>query len=610
MKIEDYGLIGDLHTIALVGREGSMDWLCWPRFDSSACFAALLGDENNGSWKLRPKETFQTSRAYRGDTLILETVFTTSSGIARLIDFMPPEGTHRDIVRIVEGVSGTVRMEMILTLRFDYGRTVPWVTHLPAGGMIAVAGPNAAMLRTDAPIRGDKLSTVADFTIGPGERQKFVLTWFPSHEPAPSFLLDESALERTQLFWEKWSAQCTYRGKWREPVMRALITLKALTYRPTGGIVAAGTTSLPEFIGGVRNWDYRYCWLRDATFTLYSFMKAGYTAEAEAWSNWLLRAVAGDPNQLQIMYGVAGERSLPEIELKHLAGYENSRPVRVGNAAAEQFQLDVYGEVMDALHVARTVGLKTDENSWRLQRHIVEFVMQHWSEPDEGIWEIRGPRQHFVHSKVMAWVAVDRAVKAVEQFGLPGAVETWRKVRDEIHRDICTRGFDTGRDTFLQCYGGDSLDASLLMIPLVGFLPPSDPRVVSTVAAVARELTDDGLVKRYRTKSGVDGLPPGEGTFLPCSFWMADCLWLTGQKSKAVAYFEKLLQLRNDLGLIAEEYDPTAGRQLGNVPQAFTLVCLINTAENLTPRITGPAEERSLSSAPFHSGSATGRTET
>ncbi|HWA10296.1 MAG TPA: glycoside hydrolase family 15 protein [Opitutaceae bacterium] len=605
MKIEDYGIIGDLHTIALVDRAGSMDWLCLPRFDSNACFAALLGEESNGCWKINPEGPFESRRRYRGDTLILETEFTTATGVARLIDFMPPKGTNRDVVRIVEGVSGTVEMSMRLILRFDYGKTVPWVRHIDTGGgMTAVAGPNAVVLRTSVQIRGEDLSTVATFRIAEGKRTHFVLTWYRSHEATPGSLPGLTTLADTEAFWNDWSARCTYRGPWREAVLRSLITLKALTYAPTGGIVAAGTTSLPEHIGGVRNWDYRYCWLRDATFTLYSFMKAGYTSEARAWSEWLLRAVAGDPSQLQIMYGVGGERTLPELELGHLRGYEDSRPVRIGNAAAEQFQLDVYGEVMDALHAARVAGVKIDGESWKLQRHLVDFVVRHWHEPDEGIWEVRGPRQHFVHSKVMAWVALDRAVKAVEQFGLPGDVAVWRETRARVHDDVCRHGFNEKVGAFTQHYGSDGLDASLLMMPLVGFLPATDPRIVATVERVAAELTDDGLVKRYRTKSGVDGLPPGEGTFLPCSFWMADCLYLAGRKDEAVAMFERLLALRNDLGLLAEEFDPVAKRQLGNVPQAFSHVCLVNTAENLTPKQLGPAEERSAlgTNSPFPPG--------
>jgi GH15 family glucan-1,4-alpha-glucosidase len=596
MKIEDYGIIGDLHTVALVGANGSLDWLCVPRFSSDACFAALLGDENNGCWKIWPAAAVtQTRRSYRGNTLILETEFATESGVARLIDFMPVAGRNRDVVRIVEGVSGEVAMQLRLIIRFDYGRTIPWVRHLDDGGLVAIGGPNALALRTAVPVKGEELSTVAQFSVKAGERQSFVLTWYPSHDEPPAPVDVGEALDGTVRYWEKWAARCTYRGPWRPAVLRSLLTLKALTYVPTGGIVAAATTSLPEFIGGVRNWDYRYCWLRDATFTLYSFMTAGYTEEAKAWSDWLLRAVAGDPAQLQIMYGIAGERTLPEMELVHLRGYENSRPVRIGNAAAEQFQLDVYGEVMDAMNVARASGIKTDEQSWHLQKHIIDFVLQHWRDPDEGIWEIRGPRRHFTHSKVMAWVAMDRAVKAVEQFGLSGDLEKWSAVRTEIHADICRQGFNPGRRAFTQSYGSVELDASLLMMPLVGFLPANDPRIVSTVEQIEKELTVDGFVLRYETKTSgqVDGLPAGEGTFLPCSFWLADCLYLMGRVADAAALFERLLAVRSSLGLLAEEYDPRAKRQLGNVPQAFSHVGLVNTAHNLSPKTVGPAEERS-----------------
>jgi GH15 family glucan-1,4-alpha-glucosidase len=517
--------------------------------------------------------------------------------VARLIDFMPVAGGNREVVRIVEGITGEVPMNMRLIVRFDYGLTVPWVQHLEKGGLIAIAGPNGLTLHSDVSIRGEALSTVAQFSVKAGERKKFVLTWYPSHEPPPPALDVESALGDTNRYWETWAARCTFRGKWRAPVLRSLLTLKALTYAPTGGIVAAATTSLPEFIGGVRNWDYRFCWLRDATFTLYSFMSAGYTEEALAWSNWLLRAAAGDPAQLQILYGVAGERRLPEFELTHLCGYEKSKPVRIGNAASEQFQLDVYGEVLDSLHVARVAGIKSDADSWHLQRHLIAFVMEHWRDPDEGIWEIRGPRRHFTHSKVMAWVALDRAVKAVEQFGLAGDLEAWSKTRAEIHADVCQRGYNQERRAFTQYYGSAELDASLLMMPLVGFLPAVDPRVIATVERIEKELTADGLVLRYETSpSGyVDGLPLGEGAFLPCSFWMADCLFLMGRSTDAVALFDRLLGLRNDLGLLAEEYDPQAARQLGNFPQAFSHVGLVNTAHNLNPKTISPAEERSAS---------------
>lgn len=595
MNLECYGFISDLHTCALIGLNGSIDWLCVPRGDSNAVFAALLGDEKNGCWRIAPREpAIRSGHEYRKDTLILETEFETREGVVRVIDCMPPDGSSRDIVRIVEGVRGTVAMRMRLIIRMDYGRTVPWVRHV-SGGITAVAGPDAVILRTSVPTHGEDLSTVAEFTVQEGEKKTFVLTWYPSHSNLPDPIDPLRALERTELFWRSWTARCTYRGEWRDAVVRSLITLKGLTYAPTGGILAAATTSLPEQLGGVRNWDYRFCWLRDATFTLYSFMEAGYTDEAAAWSDWLLRAVAGDPSQLQIMYGAAGERTLTELELTHLAGYENSRPVRIGNAASAQFQLDVYGEVMDAMHLARKVGLHLGPDTWSLQRHIVDFVVKHWEEPDEGIWEIRGPRRHFVHSKIMAWVALDRAVKAVEQFGLVGDVDLWRHTRQAIHDDVCARGFHEGLQAFTQYYGSDLLDASVLMLPLVGFLPPTDSRVVSTVEAVQRELVFDGLVYRYHPKKSttVDGLPPGEGAFLPCSFWLVDCLYLIGREQEARDFFAHLLEMRNDLGLLAEEYEPAARRLVGNFPQAFSHVGLINTAQNLSRHYVGPAEQRS-----------------
>ncbi|HEY1763901.1 MAG TPA: glycoside hydrolase family 15 protein [Opitutaceae bacterium] len=598
MKIEDYAVIGDMHTAALVGANGSIDWLCLPKFGSDACFAALLGIPDNGHWRIAPKDEKATiKRAYLENTLVLETEYTTESGTAKVIDFMPVDRRDREVIRIVEGVSGEVAMAMRLVIRFDYGRTVPWVRHLSAEGLIAVAGPNALTLRTAVKTEGEDLSSVAEFTARAGERTTFSLSWHPSHLRLSAPESDEhSALSQTVEFWRSWALQCKYRGPWRTSVIRSLITLKALTYDPTGGIMAAATTSLPEHVGGVRNWDYRFCWLRDATFSLFSFMAAGYVDEARAWSEWLLRAVAGDPSQLQIVYGAAGERQLMEFELRHLIGYEDSRPVRVGNAAAEQFQLDVYGEVMDAMHVARAKGIKTDEDSWHLQRHLVDFVRDHWMDPDEGIWEIRGPRRHFTHSKVMAWVAIDRAVKAVEQFGLDGPASEWSELRTRIHDDICSKGFNPERNAFTQFYGSKELDASLLMIPLVGFLPATDPRFVSTLELIEEELVVGGFVQRYETSvSGrVDGLPKGEGTFLPCSFWLADCLYLMGRATEAGALFERLLAVKNDLGLLAEEYDPTAKRLLGNYPQAFSHVCLVNTAYNLNPQTVGPAEVRSV----------------
>ena len=596
MKLEHYGFIGNMRTGAVVGANGSIDWLCLPRFDSNACMAALLGEEKNGCWRIAPKEGEALGRQqYRPDTLILETEFEAAGGAVRVIDFMPPHAKFREVVRIVEGIRGEVEMAMRMVVRFDYGRTVPWVWR-DSEGLNVVAGPDALNLRSDVDVRGEDLSTVAEFTVHAGERKHFVLAWHVSHERPPESVDAERALTHTELYWREWCARCTYTGEWREAVMRSLLTLKALTFWPTGGIVAALTTSLPEHLGGVRNWDYRYCWLRDATFTLFSFMEAGYTEEAKAWSEWLLRAVAGDPGQLQIMYGAAGERGLPELELKHLAGYEDSRPVRIGNAASEQFQLDVYGEIMDAMHLARHVGIRTGANSWHLQRHLVEFVEKHWMEPDEGIWEIRGARRHFTHSKVMAWVAVDRAVKAIEEFNLEGDLERWRALRQQIHDDVCAHGFKPERNAFTQSYDSDQLDASCLMIPLVGFLPPTDPRVVGTVQAIRRELVFGGLVYRYHpTESGaVDGLPPGEGAFLPCTFWLVDCLYLMGQKDDARALFNKLLAMRTPLGLLAEEYDPKHKRLVGNFPQAFSHVGLVNSAQNLSPAQLGPAEVRSV----------------
>jgi GH15 family glucan-1,4-alpha-glucosidase len=593
MKLEDYGFIGDLHTGALVGANGSIDWLCLPRFDSDACFAALLGNEDNGHWRIAPTDgTHQVRRRYQPATLILETEFETDSGAVRLIDFMPPADRNHDVVRIVEGIRGEVSMTLRLAIRFDYGLTVPWVRR-EDGGTKAIAGPNALVLRTDIPTRGEGLSTCADFTIAAGERRTFVLTWYRSHEPTPEAVDAVQAAEDTARFWREWCARCSYKGEWHEAVARSLIILKALTYLPTGGIVAAATTSLPERLGGVRNWDYRYCWIRDATFTLLALMDAGYTDEAAAWTDWLLRAVAGDPGQLQMLYGAAGERRLTEIELPHLAGYEDSRPVRIGNAAAQQFQLDVYGEILDAAHLKRKMGLPTSEEAWRVQRHLVEFVVEHWREPDEGIWEIRGPRRHFTHSKIMAWVTLDRAVKSVEEFGLEGDAARWGTVRDEIHAEVCSRGYHAERGLFTQSYGAPHLDASLLMMPLVGFLPARDPRVARTIHAIRDELMIDGLVHRYHpTRSvDVDGLPPGEGAFLPCSFWLVDCLFLLGETDAARTLFEHLLTLRTPLGLLSEEYDTHAHRLVGNFPQAFSHIGLINSAQNLS-RQTQPAEER------------------
>lgn len=582
MRLEDYGFIGDTETGALVGRNGSIDWLCMPRFDSDACFAALLGTDDNGCWRIAPDCGIRSSRQrYRGNTLILETEWDCDSGAVRVADCMPPRGELPDVLRIVEGIRGEVPMRMQLKIRFDYGETVPWVRKHD-GGILAVAGPDAMLLRSEVETHGENLSTVAEFRISAGERRAFVLTWFPSHRSAPQPIDPVRAFAETEAFWNEWSGRCTYRGEWRDDVLRSLITLKALTYAPTGGVLAAATTSLPEQLGGVRNWDYRYCWLRDATFTLYALLTAGYTSEASAWRDWLLRAVAGRASQMQIMYGLAGERRLPELELGHLAGYENSRPVRVGNAASQQFQLDVYGEVMDVLHQARRGGIES-EDAWRLERHFMESLESRWQEPDEGIWEIRGPRRHFTHSKMMAWVAADRAVKAVECFGLDGDVRRWKGLRHSIHEEVCAKGFNADRGAFTQFYGSRRLDASLLMVPIVGFLPVHDPRVRGTIETIERELVADGFVLRYDPdiSPDVDGLPPGEGTFLPCSFWLADCLQLLGRKADARAWFDRLLGIRNDLGLLSEEYDPRDKRLIGNFPQAFTHVGLVNTARNL-----------------------------
>jgi GH15 family glucan-1,4-alpha-glucosidase len=582
--IEDYALIGDTHTAGLVSREGSIDWLCLPRFDSPACFAALLGDRSNGHWQLAPAGPVrEVRRRYQGDTLVLETEYRTDDGVVRVVDCMPPRQSDPDVARVVEGVRGRVPMRMELTIRFDYGSIVPWVRHV-GGALHAIAGPDSVWLRTPVPVYGQNLTTLADFTVAEGERAPFMLTWHASHRPAPRRIDPVRALGDTEAWWGEWASGIDYAGGWQDAVIRSLLTLKALTYAPTGGIVAAPTTSLPEQLGGVRNWDYRYCWLRDATFTLSALMLAGLTEEARAWREWLLRAVAGQPRQMQILYGVAGERRITEQELDWLAGYQGSRPVRVGNAAVNQFQLDVYGEVMDALYLGRHIGLASDETAWDFQRALLEFLESNWREPDEGIWEIRGPRRHFTHSKVMAWVALDRATKAVELLGHDGPVDRWRGMRRELHDEVCREGYDSQRDAFVQYYGADHLDASLLQIPLVGFLPAGDPRVKGTVAAIQRELMVDGLVHRYPPEGSqsVDGLPPGEGTFLACTFWLADNLALMGRRDEALAIFERLLSLRNDVGLLAEEFDPASGHHLGNFPQAFSHVALVNTANYLS----------------------------
>jgi GH15 family glucan-1,4-alpha-glucosidase len=582
--IEDYALIGDTHTAGLVSREGSIDWLCLPRFDSPACFAALLGDRSNGRWLLAPAGGVrEVRRRYQGDTLVLETEYRTDDGVVRVVDCMPPRQWDPDVARVVEGVRGRVRMRMELTIRFDYGSIVPWVRHID-GALHAVAGPDSVWLRTPVPVWGENWTTLADFTVAEGERAPFMLTWHASHRPAPRRIDPVRALGDTEAWWGEWASGIDYQGGWQDAVIRSLLTLKALTYAPTGGIVASPTTSLPEQLGGVRNWDYRYCWLRDSTFTLSALMLAGLADEAKAWREWLLRAVAGQPRQMQILYGVAGERRITEQELDWLGGYQGSRPVRIGNAAVNQFQLDVYGEIMDTLHLGRHIGLESDEAAWDLQQALLEFLESNWRRPDEGIWEIRGPRRHFTHSKVMAWVALDRAIKAVELMGHDGPVDRWRAVRRELHDEVCREGYDSGRDSFVQFYGADHLDASLLQIPLVGFLPADDPRVKGTVAAIQRELVVDGLVHRYPPEGSpsVDGLPPGEGTFLACTFWLADNLALMGRREEALAIYERLLTLRNDVGLLAEEYDPASRRQLGNFPQAFSHVALVNTANYLS----------------------------
>jgi GH15 family glucan-1,4-alpha-glucosidase len=595
-RIEDYAVIGDLRTAALVGKDGSIDWLCLPRFDSPACFAALLGGHDNGRWLIAPEgEISEVRRRYRDDTLILETEFDTPQGSVAVIDFMPHDGESQrtDIIRLVEGRGGEVTMRTELVFRFDYGKVIPWVRRVD-DGISAVAGPASLRIRTPVELSGKDFRTRGHFTVREGETVPFALTWSPSHRPDPGPIDPMAQLRETERWWRDWSAQCTYEGRWREPVIRSLITLKALTYDPTGGIVAAATTSLPEAPGGARNWDYRYCWVRDASFTLYALLISGYREEARAWREWLLRAVAGTPEQLQTVYGVGGERELAEFEAPWLKGYANSRPVRIGNGAAVQFQLDVYGELMDAFHVSRTHGIEPIDHAWAVQRALLDFLESNWSEPDEGIWEIRGPRRHFTYSKVMAWVACDRAAKAVQRFHLHGPAERWSAMRDEIHTEVCQRGFNAKRNSFVQYYDGDTLDGSLLLMPLVGFLPVSDPRVAGTVEAIRSDLMSDGLVRRYETDAGVDGLEGSEGAFLACTFWLADNLAMMGKTEEARTVFERLLHLRNDVGLLAEEYDPHAKRLLGNFPQAFSHIALVNTAYNLSVA-RGPSQQRASS---------------
>ncbi|MFD1930520.1 MULTISPECIES: glycoside hydrolase family 15 protein [Nonomuraea] len=584
MRIEDYALIGDMQSAALVARDGSIDWLCLPRFDSPSCFAALLGKESNGHWWLGPAgRPVADRRRYRDETLILETEYDTPTGTVRVIDFMPPRDRNPDVVRIVEGVSGTVEMSTQIRIRFDYGRIVPWVRRSD-GNLQAVGGPDSIWLHSPVPLKGGDYAHRATFHVKEGERLSFVFTWHPSHEPMPRLVSAEDHLVQTEELWAEWVGQCTYKGPWRDAVVRSLITLKALTYAPTGGIVAAPTTSLPEDLGGVRNWDYRFCWLRDATMTLDALIGSGYLDEAASWRAWLLRAIAGRPQDLQIMYGVAGERRLPEMELGWLDGYEDSRPVRIGNGAVNQLQLDVYGEVLNCLYLSRTSGLAPDDRAWSIQRELLDYVEEHWDEPDEGLWEVRGPRRHFTHSKVMCWVAMDRAIKQVENFGRTGPVERWAEVRDRIHAEICSKGYDETRNTFTQSYGSSEVDAALLLLPIVGFLPIDDPRVTGTVTAIERELLSDGFVLRYPVAedNDVDGLPGGEGAFLACSFWLVEVMAMQGRTEEARELFDRLLTLRNDVGLLAEEYDPRYGRLVGNFPQAFSHVPLIHAARALS----------------------------
>ena len=594
-RIEDYALLGDLQTAALVGRTGSVDWLCLPRFDSASSFGALLGSNDHGRWLLAPKAGGpSTSRRYRPDTLVLENEWETSTGRVRVIDFMPVRDTYPELIRIVQGLEGHVEMRTELVVRFDYGSVLPWLRRIDDGSILAVGGPDALCIRTPVDLHGEAMTHVAEFTVGKGDRVPFVATWYPSSRAVPEPTDAEKALRETDRFWRKWMGGCEYDGDYPDAVHTSLMVLKAQTFAPTGGIVAAPTTSLPEWIGGPRNWDYRYCWVRDATITLYALMNAGYIDEAGAWRDWLLRAAAGDPAKLQILYGVAGERRINEYELDWLPGYAGSKPVRVGNAAHEQFQLDVYGELMDALHGARLRGLGADAGWWSLGVKVMEFLEGAWDKPDEGIWEVRGPRRHFVHSKVLAWVAFDRAINAVEKFDLPGPVERWRRIRREIHEEVCSEGFHTELNSFTQSYGSTELDAATLLIPLVGFLPPDDPRVVGTVERIQRDLMQDGFVMRYAVaeENHVDGLSGREGAFLPCSFWLVDALAMLGRQQEARELFERLLAIRNDLGLLSEEYDPHAKRLLGNFPQAFTHVGLVNSAYNLSAHKAAPMRQR------------------
>ena len=592
-RIEDYGLIGDCETAALVSKDGSIDWLCWPRFDSGACFAALLGNSKNGRWRIAPAQAkSRITRRYRPATLILETTFTTADGEVTVIDFMPLREQASHLVRLVVGTRGTVAIRTELVIRFDYGQSVPWVKRTENGDLLAISGPDMVVLRTPVEMRGEQLTSVGEFTVSAGETIPFVLMYLQSHLPAPDPVDAEDALRQTQNFWEEWTSVHKSTGPYAPFVLRSLITLKALTYLPTGGIVAAPTTSLPEQLGGPRNWDYRFCWLRDATLTLLALMNSGYYDEARAWRDWLLRAAAGSPSQIQIMYGLAGEKRLAEWEVPWLAGYEGSRPVRIGNAAADQLQLDVFGEVLDAMHQARVGGLQPLADAWDFQRVLMSHLEEIWPLEDEGIWEVRGGRRHFTYSKMMAWVAFDRTIRSAEAFGLEGPIDHWRKLRAQIHAEVCDKAFNPKIGAFMQSYGSEHLDASALLIPVVGFLPPSDPRVAGTVEAIERKLMTNGFVLRYDTDVTQDGLPPGEGAFLACSFWLADAYILLGRRDDARKLFERLLTLCNDLGLLSEEYDPAGKRLLGNFPQAFSHIALVITAHNLD-RAEKPCEQRS-----------------
>jgi GH15 family glucan-1,4-alpha-glucosidase len=596
-KIEDYGLIGDCETAALVGRDGSIDWLCWPAFDSEACFAALLGDSRNGRWLIAPAEDItKCTRRYWDNTLILETRFETADGIVAVIDFMPPRGDASDIVRLVRGISGCVKLRMELVIRFGFGTGVPWVKRTEDGALLAICGQDMTVLRTPVETRGKDMTTVAEFEVSEGRTIPFVLTYGPSHLPVPAPINPAQALQETEDFWTEWCSRCTYEGESRDLVMRSLITLKALTFAPTGGIVAAPTTSLPEKLGGARNWDYRFCWLRDATFTLLALMNSGYTDEASAWHNWLLRAVAGSPANMQIMYGIMGQRRLLEWEADWLPGYEGAQPVRVGNAAHAQLQLDVYGELIDAFHQSRVAELKLDAGSWDLECIVIDHVAEVWNQPDHGIWERRGDGAHYVSSKVMTWLAFDRGIKSAEQFGLKAPLDRWRSVRDEIHREVCEKGFDAEQNTFVESYGSQLLDASILLLPSVGFLPASDPRVIGTLAAIEKHMMRDGFVLRHDPREISDEKQPIEGAFLACTLWLADAFVLAGEIAKAQVLFDRVVAVANDLGLLAEEFDSGVGRQTGNFPQALTHIALINTAHNLSDAkrpLEKPAMQRS-----------------